>query len=66
MVTAASTYFSLMTGERYTRLVADEEYEKPVLLAERHDGLSIGLDAMSEGTADQLYLSLRLAAILRR
>lgn len=67
MVAAASTYFSLMTGGRYQRLVADETDGKPVLRAEREDGKPIGVEAMSEGTADQLYLALRLAALeLRR
>jgi len=67
MVAAASAYFSLMTGGRYQRLVADETDNKPVLRAERENGEFIGVDAMSEGTADQLYLALRLAALeLRR
>jgi len=67
MVAAASTYFDLMTGGRYPRLTADEAGERPVLRAERADGAVIGLEAMSEGTADQLYLALRLAALeLRR
>ena len=67
MVAAASTYFSLMTGGRYQRLVADDVEDKPVLRAERVDGVRIGVEAMSDGTADQLYLALRLAALdLRR
>lgn len=67
MVAAASTYFSLMTGGRYQRLVADEADDTPVLRAERTDGERIGVDAMSDGTGDQLYLALRLAALdLRR
>jgi len=67
MVAAASTYFSLMTGGRYQRLVAEEVDDKPVLRAERADGVGIGVEAMSDGTADQLYLALRLAALdLRR
>jgi exonuclease SbcC len=67
MVAAASRYFSLISGGRYPRLLADEEGEQPVLRAEREDGARIGVEAMSEGTADQLYLALRLAALeLRR
>ncbi|MFN0305723.1 MAG: AAA family ATPase [Burkholderiales bacterium] len=67
MVAAASTYFSLMTGGRYERLEADEEGDKPVLRAIQADGTKKGIEAMSEGTADQLYLALRLAALdLRR
>ena len=67
MVGAASTYFSLMTGGRYERLEADEEGDKPVLRAVQADGTRKGVEAMSDGTADQLYLALRLAALdLRR
>ena len=67
MVAAASTYFDLMTGGRYPRLTADDVDERPVLRAERADGAVIGVEAMSEGTSDQLYLALRLAALeLRR
>jgi DNA repair protein SbcC/Rad50 len=66
MVARASTYFALMTGGRYERLIADEEADRPVLRAERA-GVCIGVEAMSDGTADQLYLALRLAALdLRR
>lgn len=67
MVAAASTYFSLMTGGAYERLVPDESEDKPVLCAQRTGGTRIGIEGMSEGTADQLYLALRLAALeLRR
>jgi exonuclease SbcC len=67
MVASASAYFSLMTDGRYARLVAEEQDGKPVLRALRVDGVRIGIEAMSEGTADQLYLALRLAALeLRR
>ena len=67
MVAAASTYFSLMTEGRYERLEADEEGDKPVLRAVQADGTKKGIEAMSDGTADQLYLALRLAALdLRR
>lgn len=67
MVAAASAYFSLMTGGRYERLVADEADDKPILRAERAGGGKIGVEAMSDGTSDQLYLALRLAALdLRR
>lgn len=67
MVAAASEYFALMTGGRYTRLVAGEADGQPLLRAERLDSRHIGVAEMSEGTADQLYLALRLAALrLRR
>ncbi|MGM0676344.1 MAG: AAA family ATPase [Pseudomonadota bacterium] len=67
MVASASKYLALMTGGRYTHLEADESQDVPVLKAMRDDGNLIGVDAMSEGTRDQLYLALRLAALeLRR
>jgi uncharacterized protein YhaN len=67
MVAAASDYFALMTCGRYERLAADDADGKPVLRALRPDGVRVGVEAMSEGTADQLYLALRLAALdLRR
>ncbi|WP_084545250.1 ATP-binding protein [Derxia gummosa] len=63
MVAAASAYFSIMTGGKYVRLVVDEIDERPALVAETAGGTRIPPDAMSEGTADQLYLALRLAAL---
>lgn len=67
MVGSASSYFSLMTGGAYERLVTDESEDTPVLCAQRAGGSRIGIEEMSEGTADQLYLALRLAALeLRR
>ncbi|WP_295957557.1 YhaN family protein [Rhodoferax sp.] len=63
MVRLASEYFGLITGGRYPKLVVDTSAERPVLQAEGLDGRLIGIEAMSEGTADQLYLALRLAAL---
>lgn len=63
MVRLASEYFGLITGGRYPKLVVDASADKPVLQAEGTDGRVIGIEAMSEGTADQLYLALRLAAL---
>jgi hypothetical protein len=62
MVAAASTYFSHMTGGRYERPEVDEEGETPVLRAVQADGVRKGIEAMSDGTSDQLCLALRLAA----
>ena len=67
MLERASGYFRRMTDGAFTRLKTDATAEKQVLLAERAQGGSIGTEAMSEGTRDQLYLALRLAAVsLRR
>ncbi|WP_085316192.1 ATP-binding protein [Derxia lacustris] len=63
MVAAASAYFAAMTGGRYPRLTVDDIDGQLVLAAESASGKRIAPDAMSEGTADQLYLALRLAAL---
>ncbi len=63
LVTRASTWFSFITANRYTRLVVDYDGDDRVMLAERADGKRLGMTDLSEGTADQLYLALRLAAI---
>jgi uncharacterized protein YhaN len=63
IVKAASEFFSMMTDGRYQELVPDEQGEHMVLLAKAPDGRLMNVSQMSEGTADQLYLALRLAAL---
>lgn len=63
VVALAGDYFRLMTGGRFARLLIDDEAGVPVLLAQPAQGGAIGISGLSEGTADQLYLSLRLAAL---
>lgn len=59
----ASAWFSMITEGRYARLVADHDDDAKVLLAVRSDGKRLKAAELSEGTADQLFLALRLAAI---
>ena len=59
----ASEYFCQMTGGRFARLLVDAGGTSPLLLAEPQQGAPIGIGALSEGTADQLHLALRLAAL---
>ncbi len=67
MLTAASSYFSRMTRGEFVRLISDDSDKEPALVAERSSGSRIRVEEMSEGTLDQLYLALRLAALdLRR
>lgn len=67
MMANASAYFSLITGGDYERVITDESGATPLLCAVRSGGSRVTIDDMSEGTADQLYLALRLAALdLRR
>jgi len=63
MLNAASGYFARMTRGEFARLHSDDSGKEPVLVAERSSGPRIRVEAMSEGTLDQLYLALRLAAL---
>lgn len=64
MLLAASDLFATMTGGEFDRLIGDVDDEggKSVLRLRRRDGATLGVEALSEGTRDQLYLALRLAA----
>ncbi|MGE0310569.1 MAG: AAA family ATPase [Lautropia sp.] len=67
MLKSATAYFSRMTRGAFAALRYDDHEATPVLIAQRADGKRIGVSQMSEGTLDQLYLALRLAALeLRR
>lgn len=60
----ASRLFATLTLDRYTGLKVDyDDQGEPVLKGVRGDGTSVGVGGMSEGTADQLYLALRLATL---
>ncbi|MDB6089008.1 MAG: hypothetical protein JWN85_1792, partial [Gammaproteobacteria bacterium] len=63
MLTAASGYFERMTRGEFVRLMSDDSGKEPILIAQRRAGSRIRVDEMSEGTRDQLYLALRLAAL---
>lgn len=59
----ASRYFETMTAGRFVRLLVDADDGNPVLLAQPAQGPAVSLAGLSEGTGDQLYLALRLAAL---
>jgi uncharacterized protein YhaN len=64
MLARASEIFEKLTCESFARLLVDyDDKDRPVLLGERADGETCHVDGMSDGTRDQLFLSLRLAAI---
>ena len=63
MLQAATTYFGAMTHGEFDRLLSDDSGKEPALVAQRRNGTRIGVEEMSEGTLDQLYLALRLAAL---
>ena len=62
-MTLAGDYFKQMTGGRFARLLVDTDGDTPQLLAQPTHGRPLEISALSEGTADQLYLALRLAAL---
>jgi uncharacterized protein YhaN len=63
MLKSASGYFAQMTGGEFEGLINDDSNDTPVIAAKRSGGAIISVEAMSEGTRDQLYLALRLAAL---
>lgn len=62
IVERASRAFAALTGERWGGIAVDYDEDPPRLGALR-DGRLLGIEALSEGTADQLFLALRIAAI---
>jgi uncharacterized protein YhaN len=58
--------FRLMTGNAFDGLAVDfNEKDVPVMVGRRADGSMVGVEGMSDGCRDHLYLSLRLAAMTR-
>lgn len=63
LLARASVLFRRLTLDRYGELRIDYEAAAPRLLGVRDGGRqSVDVEAMSDGTADQLFLALRLAA----
>ncbi|KVK87632.1 hypothetical protein WJ47_12455 [Burkholderia ubonensis] len=63
MLTAASRIFARLTLGSFERLIVDFESNPPTLQGRRPNGTAVGVEGMSDGTRDQLYLALRLAAL---
>jgi uncharacterized protein YhaN len=55
----AEQYFRYVTNEKYVRLFAPAAEQS--FIAEREDGMRFSAHELSQATAEQLYLSLRLA-----
>ncbi|BCP52001.1 hypothetical protein K32_06180 [Kaistia sp. 32K] len=62
IVERASHAFEMLTGGDWSGIGIDYDEDPPRLAALR-DGRLLGPDALSEGTRDQLFLALRIAAI---
>ncbi|WP_159693615.1 YhaN family protein [Cognatazoarcus halotolerans] len=63
MLERAGTLFSSLTLGGFGRLVVDYEHNPPSLNGARADNSVVPIEGMSDGTRDQLYLALRLAAL---
>lgn len=64
MLLRASELFSTLTIGRHAALRINDDAGMPRLLRMRDDGRTVvEVSAMSEGTRDQLFLALRLAAV---
>ena len=63
----AGELFSKLTLDSFARLTTDyNEKDEPILIGVRPDGETVRVEGMSDGTVDQMYLSLRLAALEKR
>lgn len=64
MLRRAGEIFSALTEGVFSALHVDyDERDQPQLLGLRTEGTSVAVPGLSTGTADQLYLALRIAAI---
>jgi len=64
MLQVASRIFAGLTLGSFERLGVDYDSAEPKLIAKRADGSTpLDIEDMSDGTRDQLYLALRLAAL---
>ena len=60
----ASELFAVLTGCSFDRLQIDDDGDgHSVIKGVRPGGLLVGVEGMSDGTHDQLYLALRLASL---
>jgi uncharacterized protein YhaN len=60
----AGALFSRLTGGSFARLQIDDDGDgRSVLKGVRPDGRLVGVEGMSDGSHDQLYLALRLASL---
>lgn len=64
LIARAGALFRQVTDGAFTGLtIGYASDDRPVIVAIRANGSEVGVEALSEGTRDQLYLALRLGAI---
>lgn len=67
LIADASALFKRLTCNNYERIaLLYTDNDMPYINGERADGNLLTVDAMSDGTRDQLYLAMRLAALKMR
>lgn len=67
VIAEAGRLFARATGGAYAGVAVDlDEAGQPVLKGARAAGERVAVEAMSEGTRDQLFLALRLALLAQR
>ena len=60
----AGRLFTTLTGGSFENLRVDfDDQDRPHLVGQRPDGAKVAVPGMSTGTADQLYLALRIASV---
>ncbi|WP_161809700.1 ATP-binding protein [Peribacillus muralis] len=59
VIADAERHFSFLTNGRYTKIIVDHLGEG--IMVQRSDGLRFGVEEVSRGTAEQIYVSLRFA-----
>ena len=65
LLNIASSLFALLTGNSFLSLRIDfDDQDRPQLVGVRSDGSTVHVSGLSTGTADQLYLALRVASVL--
>ena len=64
LLKSAGQLFSTLTGGSFENLRVDfDDQDRPHLIGQRPDGAKVAVPGMSTGTADQLYLALRIASV---
>ncbi len=59
----ASSIFEALTNGSFRKLRIDYDQTPPALLAYRSEGAAVKVEGLSDGTRDQLFLALRIAAL---
>jgi uncharacterized protein YhaN len=64
LLSGTGRIFAQLTGGRFAGVLPGRgAKDQPILVGERADGSSLPVEKMSQGTRDQLFLSLRLATL---